>query len=65
MCDLIYIGNNQQTFKKRMDSHFYDLQHLIKNGQKPDSFAAHFVQHFNTTTSRTDLRKYKTFKVVK
>ena len=33
--------------------------------EKSYSFAAHFVQHFNTTTSRTDLRKYMTFKVVK
>ena len=48
-----------------MDGHFSDLQHLLKNGQKPDSFAAHFKEHFNTTTSRTDIRKYMTFKVVK
>ena len=33
--------------------------------KKSDSFAAHFEQHFNTTVSRTDLRKYMTFKVVK
>ena len=26
---------------------------------------AHFKQNFNTTTSRTDLRKYMTFKLVK
>ena len=42
-CDDIYICNTQQTFKKRMDGHFSDLQRLIKNGQKPDSFSAHFV----------------------
>ena len=48
-----------------MDGHFSDLQCLIKNGQKSYSFAAHFVQCFNTTTSRTDLLKYMTFKVVK
>ena len=65
MCDAIYIGNTQQTFKKIMDGHFPDLLRLLKNGHKSDSFAAHFEQHFNTTTSRTDLRKYMTFKVVK
>ena len=65
MCDGIYIGNTQQTFKKRMDGHFSDLLRLFKNGQKSDSFAAHFAQHFNTTTPRTDLRKYMTFKVLK
>ena len=48
-----------------MEGHFSDLQRLLKNGQKSDSFAAHFVQHFNTTTSHTDLRKYMTPKVVK
>ena len=48
-----------------MNGHFSDLLRLLKNGQKSDSFAAHFEQHFNTTTSRTDLRKYMTFKVVK
>ena len=64
MCDAIYIGNTQQNFKKRMDGHFSNLLRLLKNGQKSDSFAAHFEQHFNTITSRTDLRKYMTFKVV-
>ena len=48
-----------------MDDHLSDLLHLLKNGQKFDSFAAHFEQHFNSTTSNTDLRKYMTFKVVK
>ena len=33
--------------------------------QKSDSFAAHFVQHFNNTTSCTELRKCMTFKVIK
>ena len=64
MCDAIYIGNTQQTFKKRMDGHSFDLQCLLKNGQNSDSFAAHFVHHFNITMSRTDVRKYMTFKVV-
>ena len=60
MYNSIYIGNTQQTFKKRMDGHFSDLLRLLKNGQKSDLFAAHFEQHFNITTSRTDLRKYMT-----
>ena len=65
MCDASYIGNTQQTFKKRMEGHFSDLLRLLKKGQKSDSFAAHFEQHFNTNTSRTDLRKYTRFKAVK
>ena len=32
MCDAIYIGNTQKTFKKRMNGHFSDLQRLLKNG---------------------------------
>ena len=48
-----------------MDGHFSSLKRLLNNGQKYDSFDAHFVQHFNTTTSRTDIRKCMTFKVVK
>ena len=47
-----------------MDSHFSDLLHLLKNGQKSHSFYANFGQHFNSTTSHTDLRIYMTFKVV-
>ena len=50
MCDAIYIGNTQQTFKKRMDGNFYDLLRLLKNRQKSDLFAAHSEQLFNTTT---------------
>ena len=63
MCDAIYIGNTQQTFKKIMDGHFSDLQRLLKNGQKSDYFAPHFVQHFNNTTPRTDIRKCMTSNV--
>ena len=65
MCDAIYIGNIQQTFKKRMDGNFSDLQRLLNNEKKSDSFAAHSLQHFNTTTPHTNLRKHMTFKVVK
>ena len=65
MCDAIYIGSTQQTFRKRIDNHFSDLLLLLKNGKKSDSSAAQSEQHFNATTSHTDLRKYMTFKVVK
>ena len=42
MCDAIYIGITQQTLKKRMDGCFFNILRLLKNGQKSDSFAAHF-----------------------
>ena len=65
MCDAIFIDNTQQTFKKIMDGHLSDLQRLLKNRQKSDSFSAHFSQHFNNTTTHTDLRKCMTFKAIK
>ena len=42
-----------------------DLLHLLKSGQKSDSFSDHFKQHFNSTMSITYIRKYMMFKVVK
>ena len=61
----MYIQNTQQKFKKRMNGHFYDILRLLTNTPKYGSFAAHFEQHFKYTTSRTDLHKFKKFKVVK
>ena len=49
MCEAIYIGNTQQTFKKIMGCHFFNILFPIKNGQRSDSFAAHFKQHFKYT----------------
>ena len=65
LCDVIYIGNTQQTLKKIMDGHFSDLLRLLNNRQKSDSFAVHFGQHSNTNTSLTDLRKYMAFTLLK
>ena len=65
ICDAIYRGNTQKTFKKRMDCNFSNLLRLLNNGQKSDSISAHFEQHFNGTTSRIYIRKYMIFKVVK
>ena len=65
MCEYIYIGNTQKTLKKRMGGHFSNLLRLLKNGQKSDSFAAHFEQQFNAIISRTYLRKYMMFRVLK
>ena len=64
MCDAIDIGNTQKTLKKRINGHFSNILRLLNNGHKSYSFADHFEQHFNTTTSRIDIRKYMTFKVL-
>ena len=65
LCDAIFIGNTRQTFKKRMEGNFSYLLHLLLNRKKLDSFADHFKQHYNATTSRTYLHMYMKFKVVK
>ena len=64
MFEAIYISKTQQTFKKIMGGHFYNLLCLIKNRKKPDSFSAHFEQYFDATMTRTDIRNNTTFKVV-
>ena len=50
MCDAIYIGNTQQTFKKIIDGHLSNLQHLLKNGQNqihfpPTSYNTLIIPH--------------------
>ena len=64
MCEAIYIGNTQQTNTKITDSYFFNVQRLLENGQKSDSFTAHFEQQFKPTTSHMELREFMTFKVV-
>ena len=64
MCNVIYMSNTQQTFKKRMDNNFSDAQRLLKNEVKSDSFAAYYGQHFKSTMSRTDFCKCMSFKLV-
>ena len=54
ICEGMYIGKTQHTFRNIMDGHFSDPLCLLKNRQKQDSFAAHSEQHFNSTTSRTN-----------
>ena len=47
-----------------MNGHLSDLLHLLKNGQKLDSFSAHFEQHLNSTLSHIELRRYMTLKLL-
>ena len=64
-CDFIDIGNPQQTFKEKLEGHLSYAQHIIKNGQKSDSSAAYYEQHFKYYTLRNDICTCITFKVVK
>ena len=47
-----------------MGGHFSYLLRILKNEKKSDSFAALFEQYFESTTSRTDLRRFMAFRVV-
>ena len=42
-----------------------NVQHLLKNGQKSDSFAAHFEHYFKFVMSLTDLPKLMLYKSLK
>ena len=48
-----------------MDVNLFNVQCLLKNEQKLDSFAAHYGQHYEYTTSCTDLCQCMTSKEVK
>ena len=50
---------------KARESACCGFRYIIHIRKKLDSFAAHFSQQFNSTISRTYLRKYMAFKVVK
>ena len=47
-----------------MDSCFYDVQCILKKGQKSDSFSAHYYQHFKHNMLHNDLCKCMGLKVV-
>ena len=46
ICDMVYIGNTQNSLKTRMSQHFQDVRKLVRLDQSSDSFADHFAQHF-------------------
>ena len=56
ICDAIYIGNTQKTFKKILDGNFSDVQHILKNRQKSDSLAAQYKQYVKQNMSHNYLR---------
>ena len=56
LCKYTYIGNTQQTLKKRMLGHFNDIKKLVQDGTSSDSFAKHFGIHFTLVLSNDDLR---------
>ena len=53
VCDKINIGNSQQKIKKRMEKHFNDVKKLVEKGEKSNSFANHFAEHFEPESKVT------------
>ena len=47
-----------------IDRHFLDFQWMIRNGQKSDSFAAHYEQQFKYTMLCNDQRNHMMSRVV-
>ena len=47
LCISAYVGNTQNTPKKRRQQNFQDVAQKVQHDKNPDSFAAHFAQHFN------------------
>ena len=41
--------------QERMDGHLYDVQHILKYGQKLDLSDVHYEQQFKPTTLLTDI----------
>ena len=64
LCNAVYIGNTQQSFKEQINGHFSDVQNLIMNGTVSDSFAKHFAKHFDSKPSCKTLHDNMEFKIV-
>ena len=47
-----------------MDGNFFDVQRIIKNVKKSDSFTTHYKKHFKPTLYCTDLHKCVALKVI-
>lgn len=67
LCNCFYIGNTQQKLKKRMEQHFGETTKLVNDGEKSDSFAAHFASHFldqEQDARRQDIRNMVDMEIV-
>ena len=64
LCKYTYIGNTQQTLKKRMLGHFNDVKKLVNDGISSDSFAEHFSTHFSLSPFNDDLGKSVNFGII-
>ena len=59
-----YVGNTQNTVKKRMEQHFQDVAQKVANDKNSDSFAAHFAKHFTQKSSPQQCREIMSFGIL-
>jgi len=63
---MVYIGNAQQHCKQRINQHFQKVKLLVLKGQKSDSCASHFAEHFKQghKPAPKKLHEMQTFDIV-
>ena len=59
-----YVVNTQNTFKKRMEQLFQDVDKKLQNDKNSDTFAAHFAQHFNQKMTPQQYREIMKFQII-
>ena len=62
---LCHLYRQHKKNKNQMYGNLSDFQRILNNEKKPDSFAAHYEQHFKSAKSHNELGTFMAFKVVK
>ena len=52
-CISVYVVNNNNTLKSRMEEHFRDVAQKVQYNKKLDNFSDNFAQHFDQKTDST------------
>lgn len=63
-CGANYIGNTQQFFKNRMKQNYEDVGKFFRKGTQTDTFAKHFVGHFESVPAANDVHQKCEMKIL-
>ena len=63
-CLSVYVGNTQNTFKKRMEQIFQDIAQKVQHDKNSDTFADHFATHFDQKPTPQQCRETMKFEVL-
>ena len=63
-CLSFYVGNTQNTLKKRMGKNFQDVAPKVQHDKNSDIFAAHFAQHFDPKPTPKQCREILKFEIL-